>query len=231
VHQFGENSASYTDLPNPVPLPTSLADTQVLVNGNPAPIFSVSPSQINFQLPMSTSTGLSLIEVLRQSTGQTLASFPVNVSQMSPGLFYSDVHTQATYVGNDPCRGPSGICYQTMANNDDGNANSVSNPALHGSTVHLFGTGQGVISGAPADGDVTPDQLPTPYNPRVFLGSVDVSSNVSYSGLVPGQIGQWQIDLKIPDTIQSGTYIVIVQTPNGATSNDTSRLQTTISVK
>src|SRR5262249_5202849 len=36
LHQFGEDSATYKDLPNPVPLPTTLADTQVFINGVPA---------------------------------------------------------------------------------------------------------------------------------------------------------------------------------------------------
>jgi uncharacterized protein (TIGR03437 family) len=231
VNQFGDNAGSYTDLPNPVPLPISLADTQVLVNGTPAPIFSVAPQQINFQLPMSTPTGTALVEVVRESTGQTLGSYPVSVSTMSPGLFYSNVNTRATFAGADPCRGASGICYQAIANNSDGTANSPSNPAPHGTMVSIFGTGQGVVSGAPADGDVAPGQTPTSYMPRLFLGSFDVSSGISYSGLTPGQIGQWEIDFTIPNTIQVGTYIVLVQTPNGSTSNDINRLQTTISVK
>ena len=34
-----------------VPLPTSLGGVQVLVNGMPAPLYYVSPGQINFQIP------------------------------------------------------------------------------------------------------------------------------------------------------------------------------------
>jgi uncharacterized protein (TIGR03437 family) len=240
ANQFGSNSAAYTDLPNPIPLPTVLADVQVLVNGNPAPIFSVSPQQINFQLPMSTSTGTNLIEVVRQSTGQTLGSFPVSVNTTSPALFHTNVNTHAAFVGTDPCRGTPGICYQAVVNNGDGTVNSDSTftddsgtkhgPAIHGATISLFGTGQGFVSGAPADGDVAPGQVPTSFTPRVLFGN-GVECPVSYSGLAPGQIGQWQVDCKIPDTVQAGTYLVIVTTPDGKASNDTSKLQTTITVK
>jgi uncharacterized protein (TIGR03437 family) len=235
AHQFGEDSASYTDLPNPVPLPTTLADTQVLVNGNPAPIFAVSPRKINFQVPMSTPTGISLIEVVRQSTGQTLGSYTVAVKDQAPGLFFGD-HTQITpFVPPDPCLGGlSGICYQALANNADGSANSLSNPALHGTTVSLFGTGQGPISGAPADGDITPGMIATSYTPRVLLNGQDMP--VSYSGLAPAQpgkdnIGVWEIDFKILDTVQSGTYSVIVVTPDNLATNDKGKLQTTLTVK
>jgi uncharacterized protein (TIGR03437 family) len=232
LNQFGDNGASYTDLPNPIPLPTSLADTQVLVNGIPIPLLAVGPRQINFELPMSTPLGTSLLEVVRESTGQTLGSIPISVVPMAPGLFMTDVHTQISpLVGQDPCFGLAGICYQALANNQDGTANSVSNPALHGTTVSLFGTGQGVVPNAPADGDVAPGQVPTPDVPRVLLGSFDVTSGVTYSGLVPGQVGQWQIDFKVPDIIQAGTYLVVVVTRNNAVSNDRGKLQTTISVK
>jgi len=232
LNQFGDGAASNTDLPNPVPLPTTLADTQVLVNGIPAPLFMVSGPQINFQLPMSTPLGTNLLEVVRVSTGQTLGSFPITVQTTSPALFYTNVHTAAAFSGTDPCRGGrTGICYQALANNEDGTPNSESNPALHGTTIHLFGTGQGVVPGAPADGDVAADQIPTPDKPRVYLGGAEVTNNVTYSGLAPGQIGQWQIDLKIPDIIQSTTQIIIIQTKDGRTSNDLTRLQTTITVK
>jgi uncharacterized protein (TIGR03437 family) len=118
-----------------------------------------------------------------------------------------------------------------MANNADGSANSMSNPAPHGTMISLFGTGQGVVNNAPADGDVAGGQIPTSYMPRVFACSQDISSSVTYSGLAAGQIGQWEIDLKIPDTIQSVTCIVVILTPDGHTSNDTGRLQTTVTVK
>ncbi len=232
LHQFGEDTASFLDLPNPIPLPTTLADTQVFVNGVAAPLFAVAPRQVNFQLPMSTPTGTVLIEVVRQSTGQTLGSFPVGISGTSPGIFYGGVHTQVVFAGNDPCLGASGICYQAAALNADNSVNSPSNPAVHGTNVQLFGTGQGVVAGAPADGDLTPGQVPTSYTPRIFLGSFEIASSaITYSGLAPGQIGVWQINFNIPDTIQSGTFIVIVLTPDGRTSNDTRKLQTTITVK
>ena len=40
-----------------LPLPTSLADITVLVDGKPAPLFFVSPTQINYQVPENTAFG------------------------------------------------------------------------------------------------------------------------------------------------------------------------------
>src|ERR1051325_10431416 len=53
---FGSNLSTLTASAPGIPLPTTLADVQVLVNGKPAPLFYVSPTQINFQLPFELST-------------------------------------------------------------------------------------------------------------------------------------------------------------------------------
>ena len=43
-----------------VPLPTTIQNTQVLVNGVAAPIYYLGPNQINFQVPMSTPTAAAV---------------------------------------------------------------------------------------------------------------------------------------------------------------------------
>ena len=48
---FGKDSANAFDLPQPLPLPTTLADVQVTVNGVSAPLYAVTPGQINFIVP------------------------------------------------------------------------------------------------------------------------------------------------------------------------------------
>src|SRR5205814_5351732 len=51
VSLFGVNLALATQSASALPLPTTLAGTQVLVGGTAAPLFYVSPTQINFQMP------------------------------------------------------------------------------------------------------------------------------------------------------------------------------------
>jgi hypothetical protein len=54
---FGRNLAASTAIAGSYPLPRTLAGTSVAVNGVAAPLFYVSPGQINFQVPFSTDTG------------------------------------------------------------------------------------------------------------------------------------------------------------------------------
>jgi hypothetical protein len=51
VSVFGRNLATVTQSASTLPLPTTLGGTSVAVNGIPAPIFFVSPEQLNIQLP------------------------------------------------------------------------------------------------------------------------------------------------------------------------------------
>jgi adhesin/invasin len=47
---FGRNLATSTMHALVYPLPTTLGTTMVIVNGAPAPLYYVSPGQINFQM-------------------------------------------------------------------------------------------------------------------------------------------------------------------------------------
>ena|SRR5579872_435355 len=54
---FGQNLAATTASASGFPLPTTLAGTSLTVNGVAAPLFYVSPDQINFQMPSATDYG------------------------------------------------------------------------------------------------------------------------------------------------------------------------------
>ncbi len=182
--------------PNPIPMPRQLADVQVLVNDEPVPLHFVSPTQINFLMPMNApSSGTVNVLVQRPSTGQILGFGALQMAAASPGLFTA----AATGSG------------QLAALNQDNTVNGAGNPAARGSIVQLFATGAGFIPGAPPDGD-TPGgrQILTPEKPRVFIGTDFVpDSDVVYSGLAPGLIGVWQINFRIPDRVAPGNAVLV----------------------
>ncbi|MFM8393053.1 MAG: hypothetical protein ACKOB4_03925, partial [Acidobacteriota bacterium] len=57
VAAFGTQLAPKVEVAKTIPLPTTLENTQVLVNNIPAPLFFVSPNQINYLIPANTPTG------------------------------------------------------------------------------------------------------------------------------------------------------------------------------
>src|SRR5438105_3478110 len=74
---FGSNLASGTAQAGTVPLPTILGGVQVTVAGTRAPVFYVSPTQINYQVPFEAPiSGSVAVVVTRDGT----PSAPQNVA-------------------------------------------------------------------------------------------------------------------------------------------------------
>ena len=165
--QFGTTATNFST----IPVPTTLANTQVLVNGKPAPVYYVQGNQINFLLPMNTpTTGSADIEVVRADSGQVLGASSIALSVASPGLFTSSGSGSG----------------QIAALNQDNTLNGPNNPAQVGSVIQMFGTGQGFVPGAPPDGTPPTGTLPTPVNPVVVMYTSQVpAANIQYSGLAP----------------------------------------------
>jgi uncharacterized protein (TIGR03437 family) len=197
VNQFGGQASQAKTLP----LPTQLNGVQVLFNESPVPLFYSDANQINFQVPMAApQNGFADLQVLEVATGRTLGDTTVLMTPSLPGLFTMS----GTGIG------------AAAALNQDNTVNSQTNPAAQGSVITLFGTGQGFLTGAPTDGNVSNSQVQTPLPPIVIMGTGPVpAENISYSGLSPALVGVWQINVKIPDTVittpTNPTQVVVIQ--------------------
>ena len=179
--QFGATSASAST----IPLPKQLNGIQVLVNNTPAALFYAGTDQINFEVPSSApQSGTADIQVVEVATGRVLGDTTVAMYSVSPGVFTQT----STGIGTG------------VIQNQDGTLNTSSNPAAAGSIVTIYMTGQGYISGMPADGDIPNAALSTPYTPSVYVGGANLvpPGNVKYSGLAPTLVGVWQLNVQIP---------------------------------
>jgi uncharacterized protein (TIGR03437 family) len=184
---YGTEIKNFNELPNPLPLPATLADLQVLVGDQAVPLFFVAPGQINFQVPSTISdSGTVEVQVVRPSKDQILGAATVSVEMASPGMFTND--------------GSGGG--QIAALNQDNSRNSSSNPAAKNTVIQLFGTGPGMVPNPPPDGTLVTGLVPTDIKPQVWMESGYVApENVEYSGLAPGLVGVWQINVRIPDKL------------------------------
>jgi len=189
---FGDQTALFSA----VPISDGLGDVQVTVGGTPAPLMLVSPGQINFQVPGATPVDVfQEIQVSQVSTGQVFASWLFRIDAESPGLFTVDGSGSG----------------QIAALNADGSVNDAANPAKAGSLVTLFATGQGVVSAMPADGRPAQGAIETGQTPQVFINSDYVpAADVKYSGLAPGFVGLWQINVIVPSDVPPGAVIVFI---------------------
>ena len=219
ANQFGTSTAAAAV----TPLPFLLAGVQVSLNGIPAPLYYVGPNQINFVIPQEAPTnGYGDLLVTRSDTGQILGDFPLALNIASPALF--TINTNVAGQG------------QVAAINEDKTINSKDHPAPNGSTVAFFGTGEGVVPGAPADGVASTGALPTGAPLQVIIGATGdfvPAENIKYSGLAPGLVGVWQVNVVIPQSVVAtallpNTPVVFVVNGIASNGNGSRKLQTTM---
>ena len=198
---FGSNLATGTLAAATLPLPTDLSGAQVKVNGIAAPLYYVSPGQINFQLPSELSgTSVTVVPSLNSVDGPPVI---VELLAAAPGLF----SRSSDGTG-------SGVILKS-----DFSVVSTSNPAARGSAILIYGTGFGATAPAVASGQIAPGDpglAKLLATPSVTIGGLP--AQVSFAGLAPGFVGLFQINAVIPAGISAGNADVSV-TINGVASN------------
>lgn len=198
--------------------PTTLLNHKVVVNDDlEAPVSLMSPGQVNFQVPSAAPVGTQRVAVRTADTGELIAGGTLLVSSVSPALFTASQNG----VG------------QGLIRNQDGSMNSASNPASAGTTITLFGTGQGQVSPAVADGSAASGSpvsatiaVPTTdgktcvtVQPSMCVAIGSAFGTVQESGLMPGYVGLWQVKVTLPTGLTSGSAVPVRVVLNGSPSN------------
>lgn len=92
---FGANLSTVTLEAPSLPLPISLGGVSVMIKDSagkeqPAPLFFVSPTQINYMVPPDCALGAAMATVVNQGT--VLASGAVQIESLAPGLFSANAN-------------------------------------------------------------------------------------------------------------------------------------------
>ncbi|QOY90084.1 hypothetical protein [Paludibaculum fermentans] len=179
------------------PLPTNLGDVEVLVNGVNAPLTKAATDNVTLIVPKGTApSGTAEFLVRQVSTGQILGFDRISMSPISPGIMFQG---DAIYT-----TGPA------MALNQDGSENSASKPAKIDQTLTVFLTGYGNFDGLPDDGLAPGSEAPIPGDVLAYLllGTGATQAQVVSSTLDPDKPGVWRVKVKVPTTLNNGTYTV-----------------------
>ena len=221
---FGSNLADSTATAG-LPLPTVLGGVTVAVNGVAAPLYFVSPGQINFQVPWEvlgqTQASITVTSggAIRQTastdggTNYALASLSqIAKLAVSPALFSINARGSgqgAILIANsDIIAAPAG---SVPGRN--------TRPAAHGEFLSIFCIGLGDVANRPPSGSPpSPGMLAnTSLTPTVTIGGVPAP--FGFSGLAPGFVGLYQVNVQVPDNAPSGVAVPVVMTSGGASSN------------
>ena len=193
----GRNLARGVATATTFPLPGSLAGATVNVNGAAAPVMAAWSEEIEFQMP-AANAGSGSVYVLRDNLDSGAAA--VQIAAPAPGIF--------TLPEN-----------QGAILNQDYGVNDPGLPAMPGTEVMLWATGQGATTPSVAAGAAAPAMplATTPQTPVVTIGGIP--AQVLFSGLAPGYAGLWQINAVVPASAPAGDDLAVQVTLGGAASN------------
>jgi uncharacterized protein (TIGR03437 family) len=191
-----------------LPLQTTLDGVQVLVNGNPAPVYYTSPGQINFEIPINAATGDGTIQVVRNGTMGNLIYVNIN-AQVPRFILYG---------------GGYGII--TKADGATLTGTPQTGPVKVGDTIVIYAIGLGPTSPPVASGTASPASplAKVPGNTQVCFGvetpfSPPPCTTPLFAGLAPGFVGLYQVNVTIPSSVKSGSNTMSVIVENNIASN------------
>lgn len=191
---FGSGMANGTQLASAVPLPTNMQGTRATVNGVAAPLFYVSPNQINLQVPFGTAPGNATL-LIASGTGRTFTQ-SFYVDPVAPALFLAP----GSHIV--PAASVAAGGYATLFLTGQG---PVSPAVADGNAP-------------PPPSQAPPSQLPKPLGPiSVYLDGQPVQIN--FGGVPYYLVGVTQVNFQIPAGTPSGDHTVVVwvgNTPSNA---------------
>src|SRR5581483_5909173 len=198
VAAFGTNLTTATTGATAQPLPLTLSGTSIRIKDRTgterdAPLFYVSPTQINYQIPEGTAAGPATITVTG-NVGQTSTGTLI-IAAAAPSLFTLDLSGNGPGVAQDAFTFTGPPFAATRATGEP-------------NILAFYGTGLGADA-TDVDGNVSAS---------VQVRIDGKPAEVLYAGRAPGFAGLNQLNVVLPAGITSGTHTVVVSR-NGLASN------------
>jgi uncharacterized protein (TIGR03437 family) len=167
-------------------LPTNLDGVSVTVNGVPAYVYYISPTQVNILTPPNPISGSVPVQV--SNNGVSSANFMVQAQAQSPSFFVfgGGPYIAATHV-NGSYLGPTSL-YPGLTT-----------PAQPGETIVMYANGFGPTSTPVVSGSETQSGTLSPM-PVITIGGV--TATVTFAGLVAP--GEFQFNVIVPPSLANG---------------------------
>jgi uncharacterized protein (TIGR03437 family) len=203
VSIFGTNLATTAAQANVVPLPKILLGTTVTFNGVSTALYFVSPTQLNVQVPWELSGSTVRVEVVNNGVVSPAMTMPLGTA--APGIFVLRAGSRSVAA---------------VLHNSTGTLVTPEDPARPGEILQLFATGLGAVVPAAVTGAAaaSSDPLSTSVvTPKVTVGGVE--SRVLFSGLAPGFVGLYQINIQLANDTPLGLALPVLVTEGEVRSN------------
>ncbi len=201
-NQLADGEVVATGRPNP----TELGGTRVTLGGTRLPLLFVNPKQLNAFVPF-TVTPNTLQQLIIERGSTVSIPFKIKVADAFPGIYTSNQtgsgQGTVVFAGTQVLAGPI----------------SVGRPAHRGDRLEIYATGLGLVANSPADGQTaSTTAISATVNP-VTVTISGVPTPAQFAGLTPGFVGLYQINVQVPDDVQTGGSIPLSLTVAGKESN------------
>ena len=222
---FGAGLARTTQAATTQPLPLELGGVSVDIDGAPAGLFFVSPTQLNVLVPAGLQPGKA--QISNELNDQVIALGTLNVEEVAPSLFTANANGAGV---------PSGVALRVKSNGQQsyesfvsfatGKAAPVAIVRRSGENVYLLLFGVGVRTAPDSDGNASNGVA---ENVTVTIGGVSVP--VLYAGRAPGFSGLDQLNLQLTSSIPAGDNLPLIVKVYDGNGNLLSSNTVTISVQ
>ena len=194
-----------TSVASGAPFPAQLGGTQVLLGGEPLPLYFTSSGQIDAIVPYDITPNSAQQLIVQTGTAVSVPQ-TVMVGTAQPGIF-----TQ-----NASGSGAGAILVQDSAGNVA--LNTATHPAGAGDALVIFCTGLGTVSPSVPAGSAAPGSTLSWADNAVTVTVGGVNAQVLFYGLAPGWVGLYQVNVLVPAGIAPGPNVAVVLTAAGAAS-------------
>jgi len=177
-----------------IPLPLNIGGTAVSAAGRQTPILAVANAngieQINIQVPWETAGSTAVVVVSRDGVQSSPAS--VTLLTAHPAVF----------AANDRA---------IVVHNQDGTLVTDQKPLQGGEFIYFYATGLGEVENNPGTNQ------PGPRNPLartlapIIITLGNQNCEVQFAGLAPDLVGVYQINIKVPAGLSTGTNELLVR--------------------
>jgi uncharacterized protein (TIGR03437 family) len=171
-------------------LSTAAGGVSVLIGGLNAPIFYASAGQINVQIPTELQVNRQY-QVIVNNNGVYSKPEPINTTAVQPGIA---TFADGTVIAQD-------VNFQLI---------NAQHPAHAGDIIMLYLTGMGATNPPVPTGMQAPRLTlsVTSIQPQVTVDGA--TADILFSGLTPGAVGLYQINVRIPAGARTGLLPLVV---------------------
>lgn len=180
---YGTAFGNFAQSAGTIPLPQYLAGFEASVNGVTAPLYYVSPNQVNIQIPYETQPGNASLVVGNPYVNSN--NYNIKIVPAAPGIFMSNGFASAPF--SSAAAGATTTLFITG----------------EGEVRPSLATGTTPAAGIPVT------SLPKPLLP-VTVTVAGQMATIEFIGIPPGLVGVTQINYQIPANTPAGVQPLVV---------------------